>query len=171
MKKILVCLIIMAFMIAAAGCNNGGSTHSTDDAENTAPGTNSAAQMDISVLKADILRQFEVEDSMDMPKDRLTDMYGFAQEDIQTSACYITMGGAFVEEIILVECTDSDAADRIEQKLNVKLSDARSQAQNYDAETYAMLEDCKVQRNETYVALFISGDAPQMQQMFDKAAK
>ncbi len=168
MKKILTCLIVMAFMIMSVGCSNGGSTHSTGD---TATGTKPAVQMDIAALKADILRQFKGEDSMDMPKDRLTEMYGFAQDDIKASACYITMGGAFVEEIILVECTDSAAADRIAKKLNVKLSDAKSQAKNYDAETYAMLEECKVQVVETYVALFISGNAPQMQKMFDTAVK
>ena len=171
MKKILLCLIIMAFMFAIVGCNNGGTTHASDPTGNTQPSTKPAVQMDIDALKTDIIQQLQVKDSMELPKDRLTDMYGFAQEDIKSSACYITMGGAFVEEIILLECTDDAAAERLVQKLEVKLSDAKSQAQNYDAQTYTMLGDCKVQRMDTYVALFISGDAPQMQQMFDAAAK
>ncbi len=170
MRKIFVCLLAMVLIAMIAGCNRVGSDIGTDSTGN-ADSIKPAIQMDIVALKADVLQQFQVEDSLDMPKDRLTDMYGFAQEDIKASACYITMGGAFVEEFILVECTDSAAADRIVQKLEVKLSDARSQAMNYDAQTYAMLEECKVQRNETYVALFICGNAPQMQQMFDKAVK
>ena len=172
MKKFLVCLLIVSLIIVTAGCSNNGSIH-TDNTGNTdsTDNTQVAAQMDIAALKASIIQQFNVEDSMDLPKDRLLDMYGFALEDIKTSACYITMGGAFIEEIILVETIDAAAAERIVQKLETKLSDAKSQAQNYDAETYAMLQDCKVQKTDTYVALFISGNAPTMQQMFDDALK
>lgn len=169
MKKILVCLLAVSLIMVTVGCSNNSGVQ-TDHTGNT-DNTNPSAQMDIAALKADIIQQFQVEDSMDMPNDSLADMYGFALEDIKTSACYITMGGAFIEEIILLEAADSAAADRIVQKLEIKLSDAKSQAQNYDVETYAMLQDCKVQKIDTYISLFISGNAPTMQQMFDDAAK
>lgn len=172
MKKLLVYTCVILMLISTAGCANDSSTGtgSTGSPETT-ESMPVVVQIDIAALKTAIVQQMKVEDSMDLTQESLSDMYGFAQEDIKASACCIAMGGAFVEEIILLECVDDAAVERIEKKLQTKLSDAMDMAQNYDAESYAILQNCKVQKNGTYVALFVSAKAEQMQKLFDDAAK
>ena len=51
------------------------------------------------------------------------------------------------------------------------MEELRVQAQNYDAQSYALFEKCKVGTAGTYVTLFCSPKAEQLQSIFDAAAK
>lgn len=149
MKKI-ICLLL-ALMLVLAGCGQ-------------APVTK-----DISAIKDTIVSQLEIENALDLPAQRLLDLYGIEATQIKTSACFITMGGAFPDEIVMVEATDAAAAKAVAQKLEARLADVKNQAQNYDAESYALLEKCKVTTLGTYVTLFISAKSEAMQSIFDNA--
>lgn len=149
MKKI-ICLLL-ALMLVLSGCGAEPVTK------------------DITAIKDTILSQLQITDAMDLPAERLLDLYGIETAQIKTSACFITMGGAFPDEIVMVEATDAAAAKAVAEKLNARLADVKNQAQNYDAESYALLEKCKVTTTGTYVTLFISAKSEAMQSIFDKA--
>lgn len=149
MKKI-ICLLL-ALMLVLAGCSQ-------------APVTK-----DIAAIKDTIVSQLEIENALDLPAQRLLDLYGIEATQIKASACFITMGGAFPDEIVMVEATDAAAAKAVAQKLEARLADVKNQAQNYDAESYALLEKCKVTTLGTYVTLFISAKSEAMQSIFDNA--
>ena len=149
MKKI-ICLLL-ALMLVLSGCGAEPVTK------------------DITAIKDNILSQLQITDAMDLPAERLLDLYGIETAQIKTSACFITMGGAFPDEIVMVEATDAAAAKAVAEKLNARLADVKNQAQNYDAESYALLEKCKVTTTGTYVTLFISAKSEAMQSIFDKA--
>ena len=123
--------------------------------------------VDLEQVKTQMLG--ELADPLELPQERLTELYGIEQEDLKSAACIITMGGAFPDEIIMTEAVDAAAAQRIAQKLEARLADVTNQAQNYDAESYALLEKCKVQTAGNYVTLFISAQNEQLQQIFDAA--
>ncbi len=149
MKKI-VCMLL-ALMLVLAGCSQ------------------EAVTKDITAIKDTIISQLEITEALDLPAERLLDLYGIEATQIKTSACFITMGGAFPDEIVMVEATDSAAAKAVAQKLEARLADVKNQAQNYDAESYALLEKCKVTTNGLYVTLFISAKSEAMQSIFDNA--
>lgn len=149
MKKI-ICLLL-ALMLVLSGCGAEPVTK------------------DITAIKDTILSQLQITDAMDLPAERLLDLYGIETAQIKTSACFITMGGAFPDEIVMVEATDAAAAKAVAEKLNARLADVKNQAQNYDAESYALLGKCKVTTTGTYVTLFISAKSEAMQSIFDKA--
>lgn len=149
MKKI-ICLLL-ALMLVLTGCG-------------AAPVTK-----DIAAVKDTICNQLTITDAMDLPTERLLDLYGIEAASVKNSACFITMGGAFPDEIVMVEAVDAAAAKTVAQKLEARLADVKNQAENYDAESYALLEKCKVSTTGLYVTLFISANSEAMQSIFDNA--
>lgn len=147
MKKIIIAILALALLLAACGAE--------------------PVTKDIAAIKEQIVTELAVEGAMDIPTERLLDLYGIEAEAVKSSACFVTMGGAFPDEIIMVEAVDSAAAKEIAQKLESRLADVSNQAQNYDAESYAQFQKCKVQTDGVYVALFISAQAEQMQKLFN----
>lgn len=147
MKKIIIGILALALLLAACGAE--------------------PATKDIAAIKEQIVTELAVEGAMDIPTERLLDLYGIEAEAVKSSACFVTMGGAFPDEIIMVEAVDSAAAKEIAQKLESRLADVSNQAQNYDAESYAQFQKCKVQTDGVYVALFISAQATEMQKLFN----
>lgn len=151
MKKTVACLLALVLALSMAACG----------AE--------PVSVDILQVKNQIITDLEIEGALDLPTERLLDLYGISSESVKNSACFITMGGAFPDEIVMVEAADAAAAKGITQKLETRLADVKNQAQNYDAESFALLQKCKVQTAGVYVTLFISAKSEQMQEIFDNA--
>ena len=147
MKKIIIGILALALLLTACGAES--------------------ATKDIVAIKEQIITELAIEGAMDISTDRLLDLYGIEAESVKTSACFVTMGGAFPDEIVMIEAVDSASAKQIAQKLESRLADVSNQAQNYDAESYAQFQKCKVQTDGVYVALFISAQAEQMQKLFN----
>lgn len=153
MKKLTALLLVIATLCVLAAC--GGSTEDVT--------------VDLAAVKTQIISSLEISDPLDIPADRLYDLYTIDPETVKDSACFITMGGAFPDEIVMVQAVDAAAAKQIAQKLQNRLADVTNQAQNYDAESFALLEKCKVETAGTYVHLFISAKSAQMRTIFDNA--
>lgn len=151
MKKTIALLLVLVLALSLVACGS------------------EPVSVDIAQVKADIIGNLEIEGAMDLPTERLLDLYGISSEWVKTSACFITMGGTFPDEIVMLEAADTASAREITQKLETRLADVKNQAQNYDAESYALLEKCKVTTSGVYVTLFISAKSEQMQKIFDDA--
>ncbi len=137
----------------------------------TAAPTTTQKTVDLSALSNQIINSAGVEGAMPLPKERLTDLYGIAQADIASAGCFITMNGSFPEEAIMIEAKDSGAQSRIVSALNTRLADVLVQAENYDAENYALAKQCKVITSGNYVALFVSPHHAAMESAFNSAVK
>ena len=105
---------------------------------------------------------------MDLAPARLLALYGIEEADIKESACFVTMDGIFPDEIVMIKAADTDAADRIEEKLNTRLDEIKVQSQSYDPENYAIAQECKVFREGNVVALFVSAKHADMEAIFNK---
>jgi len=127
--------------------------------------------VDLSALSNQIIKSAGVEGAMPLPQDRLTDLYGIAQADIASAGCFITVNGSFPEEAIMIEAKDSAAQSRIVSALNTRLADVLVQAENYDAENYALAKQCKVITAGNYVALFVSPHHTAMESAFNSAVQ
>ena len=153
MKKITAIILALLTLFLLAAC--GGS----------------AKDIDIAALKETIVTDLAVADAMDVDASRLIDLYGIAAEDIEEAACYITMDGVFPEEVIMVKAVDADAAARVEEKLNERIEQVKVQSQSYDAENYALAQECKVIKEGNTVAMFLSPKHADMEKLFNAAAK
>ncbi len=143
----------------------------TTTAAPTTTTTQAAKTVDLSALSNQIISKAGVEGAMPLPQDRLTDLYGIAQSDIASAGCFITVNGSFPEEAIMIEAKDSAAQSRIVSALNTRLADVMVQAENYDAENYALAKQCKVITAGNYVALFVSPQHAAMESVFNAAVK
>lgn len=158
MKKIIALLLSLICLMGLFGC-----------AEDKEEG-NTYADVNIEAIKTQIIDELGVEGTMDMGVDMLTS-YGIEEKDIKESACFITMDGVFPDEIIMIKATDSDAAERVAEKLETRLKAVLEQSKNYDAENYSVAQKCKVTVKGHLVTLFISAQNEGMQEIFESALK
>lgn len=125
--------------------------------------------VDIANVKESIISELGIDGAMDLGTDRLLDLYGIEAEDVDSSACFVTMDGVFPDEIIMVNAKSKEAMSRIEEKLRSRLDEVKVQSQSYDPENYAMAQECKVMTKGMTVALFLSPDHEAMEEMFESA--
>lgn len=171
MKKILgVTLAVLTLSLAACSKAPANETTTAGDTETTISAEQTGA-VDLAALKASMIEKLQITNTVDMASDRLTALYGIDAADIADSACFITMEGAFPDEIVMIKAASADAAGRIAEKLGVKLEDVLNQSKNYDADNYAIAQTCKVVTKGDYVSLFISAKHVDMESMFDEAVK
>ena len=108
MKRIIAGLLILILVFSMTAC------------------AGDSVQVDITQVKNTILTELQVIDPLELPTAQLQDLYGISPEMVKTSACFITMGGAFPDEIIMVEAVDAAAAKEIAAKLDAKrIADAK----------------------------------------------
>lgn len=153
MKRILAFILALVTLCALTACG----------------GESADVTVDLAAVKSQIISSLEITDPLDIAAERLYDLYTIDPETVKDSACFITMGGAFPDEIVMVEAVDTAAAKEIAKKLENRLADVTNQAQNYDAESFALLEKCKVETAGCYVHLFISAKSTEMRTIFDNA--
>lgn len=130
-----------------------------------------AKVLDIQAIKSEIIEKVGIESPMDLGAERLLALYGIEEADVKDSACFMSMGGTFADEVILVTAKDKDAADRVEACLDSKLEQVLNQSKNYSPEDYAIYQEIKVLREGETLALFIHRDHKEMQEIFESSAK
>lgn len=151
MKRLVCAVLLIVMMLSLVACGSG-----------------SPREIDIKAVKEQIIFELSIEGALDLASERLLALYGIEEADILESACFVTMGGVFPDEIVMIKATDADAADRIEAKLNTRLDEIKVQSQSYDPENYAIAQQCKVIREGTVVALFMSAKHADMEAIFNK---
>ncbi len=128
-----------------------------------APESAAGANTSLDNVKNEIVNTFSITDYLDIDSDQLLDVYGIAQEDYTESASFATMSGAFPHEVIMLRAVDGAAAERITEKLQSRLDEVRNQYRDYDAENYAIAQECSVNTEGLIVSLFMSPDHDVMQ--------
>ena len=148
MKKIISLVLAMICLFSLAAC--GGEE----------------ADIDVAKVKEQIINDLGVEGALDIDTASLLDLYGIVAEDVEESACYVTMDGVFPQEVILVKAVSQEAAKRVSEKLNVRIDEVKIQSQSYDAENYALAQECKVIVKGNVVAMFLSPQHAEMEKIF-----
>ena len=106
---------------------------------------------------------------MDLSADDLMPNYGIAEQDVQQFAARVDSTGTKGDEILLLEGTDGAAAGRIEEKLNARYRQKEIEMKDYLPEEYAMLKKCSVERSGNYVALIVSPQAGDLENIYRDA--
>ena len=103
--------------------------------------------------------------------DQLDRRYGITEDMIDDYAGGIEAASVTTNEIVLVKAKDDAAADDIETKLQNRLDVLLKQSRNYLPEQAAVIEKCKVDRNDRLIALIISPDAEKITESYHKHFK
>lgn len=120
----------------------------------------------LSEIMDEIIEKCSISDEIELEIADLLDYYGIKGEDVAESAACVTMNGIFPDEIIMVKAKDGDAASRIQKCLETRLNEVMNQSKNYDAESYAVAQKCKVDVRGEYIAFFVSAKHEDMTKIY-----
>lgn len=164
-------LLAMLCLLSLCACSIAVNTSDEDEKKDDSDKENTASEIDLGALKAKILSDLSVTDSVDVATDMLLDLYGIEAADVADSASYMTMDGVFPDEVIMIKAKNDDAAKRVAEKLQQRLEAVKTQSESYDPENYALAQKCSVQTSGVYVTLFLSPNYARMTELFNQAAK
>lgn len=198
MKKLSIFLVIvMLFTVCFSGCgeNKAPVTEESpetqvaeetlpDAAENTPdtleePSTEEpvskeepkSPSVDLTAVKNAIVSGVGVIDPLDVPAARLEGLYGIDASLVKQAASFVTIEGAFPDEIVMIEAVSEEAAEMIQVLLGVRLSEVKEQSKSYDPENYALAQQCSVGKKGAFVSMFLAPQHAKMQAIFDSYVK
>ncbi len=190
MKRILsitVALLLLMLALAACGGNSEEpaeteSTEVTETTEEPAETTEEAAEpaeeveeaaetvaetSDLMALANQMIQEAGITDAIPVSAEALTNVYGLDPAQIVAAAGYnAASGGAFPQEIVLVQASSADNAAAVAQAFTNRLSDIAAQAESYDPDSLALAQKCSVVTNGDYVGLFFSEHYDQFVDLF-----
>lgn len=142
--------------VVFAGCSNSG-----DDAK----------KYDIQKAGEEIMAQIESASQMTQVNDEiLTSFYGIDTADVNDYFALISTDSTKQDEVIMVEAKDSEAFDRVLEKVQTRYDSKYAQTKDYLPEEAKLIEQCKVENEGNYVWMFISEDAGKMDEIFKGTA-
>lgn len=164
MKKFLSLILVLTVIFAFASC-----TQKTPEEPSTSEKTPAQITIDINSVKNSIIEKAELNDPLEIDAERLCELYDIDPSDVSEAVCITTLDGTFPDEAIIIKAVNEDAKLRITGKLSAHLDDVKVQSQNYDAENYALAQECKIIEKGNYLALFISAKHAQMEKIFEES--
>jgi hypothetical protein len=129
-------------------------------------GSAAGGDADLSALYAQMEEKFELPAMSALSERQLERYYG-----IDTAACpqLVVMqcdDGLRVDEIWLIQAADEGAAEQLLALAQSRLDQLAAETENYLPDQYAVVRDSRALRVGSYVALLISPDAAEMEELF-----
>lgn len=189
MKRILsITVALLLLMLALAACGGNSEepaeteptevTETTEPAETTEESAEPAEEVeeaaetvaetsDLMALANQMIQEAGITDAIPVSAEALTNVYGLDPAQIVAAAGYnAASGGAFPQEIVLVQASSADNAAAVAQAFTNRLSDIAAQAESYDPDSLALAQKCSVVTNGDYVGLFFSEHYDQFVDLF-----
>lgn len=166
MKRIIAVLLSALMIFTLAACASRPVASDNEIAATTTSGNSIPENIDIHTALEQITLLVKDDEPMDIDEDALTSLYGIDAAWCKDFACIATMGGVFPSDILMFEAADDAAKNNIKDVLEAKLEDFLTQAQNYDEDSYALANSCKVIEAGNYVALFLAPQHEEMENIF-----
>lgn len=151
MKKLAV-VIMTGLIMAAAMSGCGGSE---------------TANVDLTAVVASIDSSYPNEMVDITTVEDLNKYYGIAQDDVKNFAAEYSKSG--VDEVVLVEAVDADAAQKVSEALQNRYNSKKQQGASYSAEDLQVINNCSVKTNGNFVSMIVSSDATAMEEIYTKA--
>ncbi len=129
-------------------------------------GSAAGGDADLSALYAQMEEKFALPAMSALSERQLERYYG-----IDTAACpqLVVMqcdDGLRVDEIWLIQAADEAAAEQLLALAQSRLDQLAAETENYLPDQYAVVRDSRALRVGSYVALLISPDAAEMEELF-----
>lgn len=163
MKKFLSVILVLTLVLGLTAC-----TEKTPE-EKPSDKTPSEITIDINVVKNTIIEKAELTDPLELGAEQLCELYDIDVNDVTEAVCVTTLDGTFPDEVIIIKAANGEAKSRITEKLSSHLDDVKVQSQNYDAENYALAQECKIIEKGNFIALFISAKHAQMEKILEES--
>ena len=182
MKRVfalLMALMALTMMLTLTACGGDEAEETTDPAqtetvepgtEEGTEGTEPAAGADLAGLMAQMIADAGIADYIEVPVENLTNVYGIDAAQVVNAAAFNAMtGGAFPEEVVMIQAVDEAAAADIAAKLEGRLTSIADLAASYDPASLELAESCDVVTSGVYVGLFFTNHYDAMSSAFQSA--
>lgn len=128
-------------------------------------GSSQTVQVSATALAEQLSTQIKFEDSLSKLDDNmLYTLYDIQAQDVQQGAAYVS-SGATAEEIAVFDCTDSNAAGRVEAALKQRIDNQKQSYVDYVPKEMTKLNDAVLIRRGNQVALCICNDSAAAQKL------
>lgn len=168
--------LTMMLTLTACGGEEAEEPAETTQTETVEPGTETTettepvAGADLAAVMAQMISDAGITDYIDVPAENLSNVYGIDGAQVVNAAAFNAMtGGAFPEEVVMVQAVDEAAAADIAAKLSSRLTSIADQAASYDPASLELAENCDVVTSGVYVGLFFSNHYDAMVSAFQSA--
>jgi hypothetical protein len=182
MKRVfalLMALMALTMMLTLTACGGGDEPEETPDTqtETVEPGTEEgtevtepAAGADLAGLMSQMIADAGIADYIEVPAENLSNVYGIDAAQVVSAAAFNAMtGGAFPEEVVMIQAVDEAAAADMAAKLEGRLTAIADQAASYDPASLELAESCDVVTSGVYVGLFFTNHYDAMSSAFQSA--
>lgn len=164
MKRI-IALLSVVFMIGMLMTACGDASSADKD-------SSGKADMSLQDIFTEIKAEVKFPEMTELTSaDKLDRKYGVTEDMVDEYAGGIDASSMTMNEIVLVKAKDADSAAEIATKLQNRLDSLLKQSRNYLPEQAAVIEKCKVEKNDLYVSLIISPDAEKITEIYQKHFK
>ena len=173
MKRVftLVFTVVMAVFVLA-GCGSKDSPEVIDTTNGTSNLSLQALEnKDLSQVMNTINSAYSLSLKTLESVGDLKKYYSINPDDVKQFAAEIDSNNNAPVEIVLVEATDSKAADSVEKALTQRYNSIVSQYTSYTPEKLDMVKACKVTKDGNYVSLIVAENGPEMLQTFRDGIK
>lgn len=132
-------------------------------------GQQPAKTADLNAVMADLEKTYGLDDMMTLTADDMLELYGIQEADVKQFAARLPMESLRADEVVLIEATDAQAAERVKEQLEARYQAKLNETRNYLVDEYEKISACKVTANGNYVTLIVSKDAEAMTADYEKA--
>ena len=151
MKKLIICLFVLAMVLCLAACGSGGDK-----------------SVNLDKLAKELLDSGAFSDVMSVPPEGAPAMtYGFDANDVVECVMYYGTG-ATAEEIFLAQTTGSDAAARVQSLCQNRVQNQVASFENYVPAEVPKLQSAVIGTAGSYVVLIVSNDSSACQAIVEK---
>ncbi len=132
----------------------------TEPSKPDKPDENEPVTADLAAVREEMLALTPEGEALPLETSRLGKLYGIEEAWVKQSASFTVPSGesAFPDLVIMTEAVDEEAASKIADKLQAKLDEITGQARDYEPESLAVAEKCKVSQNGLFVTLIYSAN-------------
>lgn len=126
-----------------------------------------AEEVDLHAAMEEMLAEAPIAEALELTEEDMLNFYGIEasqMEDFAATACSM---GIEADELVLVKAVDEDGAQAVEELLQQRLENRRSEFRNYSPEEYEVLTQGSVERNGLYVRLIVSPEAEELAAIYD----
>ena len=150
MRKILAVLLAAFCLVLVAGCSD-----------------TSAKDVDLKEILGKFNSDFDLSDNMKEITDvnDLNKYYSIDTNDVVSFAAEIDTSG--LDEIVLVQAKDAEAAARVEEKLQARYDSRSKQIASYSPENYEIMKKCEGKTDGNYVRMILAESAQEMAEVYN----
>lgn len=155
MIALLLCLV-MALMLTACG----GDT-------NDATSTPNNVTVDVQKVYNDCIGHMK--EMVPLDEAMMLDFCGIQKSDCVKAFVAISADGLLTDEIWVIEAVNGDAAQRILDKADKRLTAKAEESQTYSPEQYAVVQKAQVIRTGNYIAVLVAPNVDDLKAVVDTA--